>query len=174
MHMGVPGGSKSKEFACDTGDPSSSPGSGRSPGGRNGNPLLFLSGESHGQRSLVGYRPCGHRVGHDWANNMTTHVGIIQSVEDLDKIKWQRKGQIRLMLEPGYSSSLALTSALQVLGPLGSNLDTTPLAPWFSGLWVQIGSHTINFPHFQIFGFCTEVSTGSTLQTVHHGTSQSP
>ena len=41
MHMGVPGGSNSKEFACNTGDPSSIPGSGRSPGGRNGNPLLF-------------------------------------------------------------------------------------------------------------------------------------
>ena len=36
------------------------------------------------------------------------HVGIIQSVEDLDKIKKQRKGQIRLMLEPGYPSSPAL------------------------------------------------------------------
>ena len=34
------------------------PGSGRSPGGGHGNPLqLFLPGESHGQRSLVGYSP---------------------------------------------------------------------------------------------------------------------
>ena len=25
---------------------------------------VFSPGESHGQRSLVGYSPCGHRVGH--------------------------------------------------------------------------------------------------------------
>ena len=30
------------------------PGSGRAPGGGNGNPLQFLPGESHGQRSLLG------------------------------------------------------------------------------------------------------------------------
>ena len=35
-------------------------GSGRSPGGGNGNPLsVFLPGKSHGQRSLVGYSPWG-------------------------------------------------------------------------------------------------------------------
>ena len=26
---------------------------------------VFLPGESYGQRSLVGYHPWGHRVGHD-------------------------------------------------------------------------------------------------------------
>ena len=35
------------------------PGSGRSPGEGNGNPLQY-SGEFHGQRSLVGYSPQGH------------------------------------------------------------------------------------------------------------------
>ena len=29
---------------------------------------VFLPGESHGQRSLVGYRPWDYRVGHDWSN----------------------------------------------------------------------------------------------------------
>ena len=29
---------------------------------------VFLSGESHRQRSLAGYNPWGHRVGHDWSN----------------------------------------------------------------------------------------------------------
>ena len=38
-------------------DLGSIPGLGRSPGGGNGNPLMFLPGESHGQRSLVGYSP---------------------------------------------------------------------------------------------------------------------
>ena len=32
--------------------------------------LVFLPGESHGQRSLVGYSPQGHkRVGHNWSNS---------------------------------------------------------------------------------------------------------
>jgi len=39
--MGFPGGSDSKESACNAGDPSSMPGSGRSPGGGNGNPLQY-------------------------------------------------------------------------------------------------------------------------------------
>ena len=39
------------------------PGSGRSPGGGHGNLLqaAFMPGESHGQRSLAGYSPRGHK-----------------------------------------------------------------------------------------------------------------
>ena len=38
------------------------PGSGHSPGEENGNPIpVFLPGKSHGQRSLVGYSPWGHK-----------------------------------------------------------------------------------------------------------------
>ena len=38
------------------------PGSGRSPGGRDWQPTpVFLPGESHEQRSLVGYSPQGHK-----------------------------------------------------------------------------------------------------------------
>ena len=39
--MGFPGGSDGKESACDAGDPSSIPGSGRSPGEGNGSPLQY-------------------------------------------------------------------------------------------------------------------------------------
>ena len=51
------------------GDSGSVPGLGRSPGEGNGNPLaVFVPGKSHGQRSLAGYRPWGHkRVRHDLA-----------------------------------------------------------------------------------------------------------
>ena len=48
-----------KELACNAGDTGLIPGSGRSPGGGQGNTLVFLPGESHGQRSLVGYSPWG-------------------------------------------------------------------------------------------------------------------
>ena len=53
-----PGGSGSKASAYDVGDMGSIPGSGRSPGEGNGNPLQYSCPEkSHGQRSLVGYSP---------------------------------------------------------------------------------------------------------------------
>ena len=45
--------------AGDVRDTGSIPGSGRSPGGENGKPLQILPGESHGQKSLVGYSPWG-------------------------------------------------------------------------------------------------------------------
>ena len=57
---GFPGGSEGKESACNAGDLGLISGLGRSPGEGNGYPLR-LPGESHGQRSLVGYRPWGRR-----------------------------------------------------------------------------------------------------------------
>ena len=60
-----------------TGDTGSIPGSGRSPGGRNGNPLQYSCLEnSHGQRSLVGYHPWGHKESDttEAIENACTHV----------------------------------------------------------------------------------------------------
>ena len=58
--MGFPGGADDKEYACNAADPGSIPGLGRSPGEEKWLPTpLFLPGESHGQKSLVGYSPCG-------------------------------------------------------------------------------------------------------------------
>ena len=51
-----PGGSDGKESACNVGEPGSIRGSER----RKWHPTpVFLSGEFHGQRSLVGYSPWG-------------------------------------------------------------------------------------------------------------------
>ena len=48
--------------ARDIKDTGSIPGSGRSPGEGNGNHSpVFLPGESHGQRSMVGYSPWGRK-----------------------------------------------------------------------------------------------------------------
>ena len=57
-----------KESTCNAGDVGLIPELGRSPGERNGNPLQYSClGKSHGQRSLWGYSPWGHkRVGHTW------------------------------------------------------------------------------------------------------------
>ena len=59
---GFPGGSDGKAPVCNVGDPGSIPGLGRFPGEGNGNPLQYSwPGKFHGQRSLVGYSPWGHK-----------------------------------------------------------------------------------------------------------------
>ena len=59
---GFPGGSDGNESACNVGDPSLIPGSGRFPWRKAWQPtLVFSPGESYGQRSLVGYSPWGHK-----------------------------------------------------------------------------------------------------------------
>ena len=64
-----PGGSDGKESAYNREDPGLIPGSGRFPREGNANPsiakgmatLVFLPGESHGQRSQAGYSPWGRK-----------------------------------------------------------------------------------------------------------------
>ena len=69
--------SDGKESACDAGDTGSIPGSGRSPGGGNGNPTpIFLPGESHGQRSLVGYSPEGRKEADTTATDSFTFASL--------------------------------------------------------------------------------------------------
>ena len=50
-------GSDGKESACKAGDLGSIPGSGRSPGEGNGNPLSILAWETPWTGSLAGYSP---------------------------------------------------------------------------------------------------------------------
>ena len=61
-YLGFPGGSDGKESASNGGDLGSVPGWGRSPGGGHGNPLQDSCLENpHGQRSLAGCSPWGHK-----------------------------------------------------------------------------------------------------------------
>ena len=60
--LGIPGGTMVKNPPANAGDPGSVPGSGRSSGEGNGNPLQYSCPEYwefHGQRSLTGYNPWG-------------------------------------------------------------------------------------------------------------------
>ena len=58
--MGFPGGLEVKASACNAGDQDLIPGSGRFPWRRKWQPTpVFLPGESHGRRSLVGHSPWG-------------------------------------------------------------------------------------------------------------------
>ena len=62
MFLDFPRGSDSKESVCNVGDLGSIPGLGRFPGGEHGNPLHYSCLENpHGQRSLAGYSPQGHK-----------------------------------------------------------------------------------------------------------------
>ena len=60
--MGFPGGSDSKESACNAKDLGAIPGLGRSLGGGHENPLQYSCLENpHGKRSLAGYSPWDHK-----------------------------------------------------------------------------------------------------------------
>ena len=69
--------------AGDEGDVGLIPGSGRCPGGGNANRPVFLPGESYGQRSLAGYRPWGHRVGHNKTTEHNTQTAVFISGMEL-------------------------------------------------------------------------------------------
>ena len=69
---GFPSSSAGKESACHVGDLGWIPGLGRFPGGGNGNPLQYSCLKNpHGQRSLVGYSPWGHK-GSDTTEQLNT------------------------------------------------------------------------------------------------------
>ena len=59
---GLPWWLRHKESACNVGDMGTIPGLGRSPEGGHDNPLQYSCLENpHGQRSLAGYSPRGHK-----------------------------------------------------------------------------------------------------------------
>jgi len=61
---GFPGGSDGKESACNAGDLSLIPGSGRSPGGEHDNPLQYSGLENPVDKGV--WRAIVHRVAHSW------------------------------------------------------------------------------------------------------------
>ena len=76
IHMGFPSGSDDKESAYSVGDLDLIPELGRSPGGGHGNPLQYSCLENpHGQRSLAGYSPWGHKES-DTTEWLSTYIHI--------------------------------------------------------------------------------------------------
>ena len=72
--MGIHGGSESKEFPCNAGDPGSISWSGRSPGEGNGNPLQHSCLKNSMDRGdwQATYRPWGHKES-DTTEQLTFH-----------------------------------------------------------------------------------------------------
>ena len=101
--MGFPGGSDSKESACNVENLGLIPGLGRSPGEGYGNPFQYSCQENpHGQRSLAGYSPRG-RTESDTTEQPRTLIGP----EAFPRLGagWQRMlsrdtGQARCLSQP--------------------------------------------------------------------------
>ena len=73
--MSFPGGSEGKASACNAGDPGSIPGSGRSTGEGNGNPLSTLAWKIPWTEELGGLQSMGsQRVRHNWATSLEKYV----------------------------------------------------------------------------------------------------
>ena len=80
--MGFPCSSVSKESACSAGDLGLIPGLGRSPGRSKCQPTpVSLPGKSHGQRSLVGCSPWGHKE-----SGMTERLTLTQEGVGLEGV----------------------------------------------------------------------------------------
>ena len=82
-HVGFPGESVSKESACQCRRHGFEPCVGKVPWRRKWEPTaVFLPGKSHGQSSLAGYCPWGHRES-DTTERLSTHTRTRQSSSPL-------------------------------------------------------------------------------------------
>ena len=93
---------------CNVGDLGSIPGLGRCPGGGHGNPLQYSCLENpHGQRSLAGYSPRGHKES-DTTEQWSTaqHIKIIfRSHLTSLSLTFKRKGSDETIAETSSSSN---------------------------------------------------------------------
>jgi len=77
FYLGFPDSSAGKESNCNAGNPGSIPGLGRSPAEGIGYTLQYSCLENpHGQRSLVGYSPRGHKESDTTEPLSTTQHGF--------------------------------------------------------------------------------------------------
>ena len=122
-----PGSSAGKESACNAGDPRLIPELGRSPGEGIGYPFQYSSLENpHGQGSLVGYRPWGHK-----RHVSTAHIGLgkikcmITVCEKINsRTGWSRE-QV-LELDSVQFSSVA-QSCLTLCDPMNRSMPDLPI-----------------------------------------------
>ena len=120
--LGFPGGSDGKESICDVGNLGLTPGSGRPPGGKHGNPLQYSCLENpRGQRSLMGYSPCGHK--------------------ELDTTEWLSTGLILASTILTWCSNKAETSRSRVTGGSGRGAGDLSDSPFACKSFLHSRSH---------------------------------
>ena len=105
-----PSGSYGKGSPYRAGDPCLIPGSGRSPGEENGNPLQ-LPGESHGRKSLVRYSLWGQKES-DMTERLHFHFLSFQTMLEVMKI-----------MVTSLKRSQACTAIVSVPNPAGATTD---------------------------------------------------
>ena len=87
--------------------------------------LISLAGEFQGQRSLVGYSPWGHRVGHNWATNTFTFMCICKGDKERGIQFYhfymsfppspRHKGNLQLLIQgPHSDEKVSLTFSITV------------------------------------------------------------
>ena len=87
--MDFPGGASGKEPACQCRRWGFDPWVRKVPWKRKWQPILvFLSGKFHGQKSLVGYSPRGHKES-DTTERLSTHVVYRKETDKLDLYTFQ-------------------------------------------------------------------------------------
>ena len=117
-YLGKTIGSVGKEYACiigDKGNVGSVPGSGRSPGEGNGNPLQYSCLKAPTTEDLAGYSPWHHkRAGHDWAH-------ILKDARNRLRLKSQVTGFLVLWHQSKYIHNLVdlplIISKVELLMP---------------------------------------------------------
>ena len=123
--LGFHGVSNGKESTCNAGDVGSTPGLGRSPGGGHANPLQFSCLENpHGQRSLVGYSPWGHKE-----SDMTERLSSAQF-----RAAWSK--------ELGSSWGSGVSWAVNQFSGSSWAIDAPP--PRFQGFWFPLPHKELN------------------------------
>ena len=134
---GFPGGSNSKESACSAGDPGSIPGSGRSPGEENGNPLQYSCLEKPMDRGA--WRPTWCHTESDMTNTFTNSrtQWCIYSLQHIQQ-KCLERANIRLLSfvilcsEKLYSWNLICKLFTFIILPLIVRIKSTKMGLNFS------------------------------------------
>ena len=105
----------------------------------------FLPGESHGQRSLMGYSPWGHRVGHNWTNFIFSQalggsiLGLLWIAKDSSFCIWTgSKISLWIRVPSAGNRSLRPASLLPYLRELGHWI---PKESCFCKLLLWPGAH---------------------------------
>ena len=147
---------------------------------------LFLPGEIHGQRSLVGFHQWSHRVGHDWMTNTFSfpfHLLTFSVLEKLcvlsescltlcDPMDCNQPGSSVHGIDPGKSIGMGCHFLLQGLF-LTQGLNThRPASPTLAGRSLplsHLGSHygEIIFPVRKLSVVSVAFMMKSTLLDMH-------
>ena len=108
-NRGFPGGSEVKASACNAGDLSSIPGSGRSPGEGNGNPLLYSCLEN--PMGGGAWWATVHRVAKSWTllNDFTFTIAFINYWLDCKFLKYFQYLAISIKIEGTHTQLIAIS-----------------------------------------------------------------